>query len=252
MSVPSIIILGYKRSGTSLLRVILNSHPDIAIGPEIKFMQKIVKNFPATPEEFAEVTKKEAADFNFADEDVLDVYNNSKTADEIMFNWCNTYKEKSGKKIWGDKTPQNFKYLKMIAVKFSGSLFIHIVRHPYEAMRSAKRRNQYNGVHTICGWLFSNINVRHVNKKKYMFFRYEDFVKSPGYYVDAIQEQAGVVKTDILSSYTARDHGRIASGDSWNKPIASEKKNEPEVLSAIDKFLIKVICFRYLKKYGYI
>lgn len=251
MSCESIIILGYKRSGTSLLRVILNSHPEIAIGPEMKFMQKLVKKYPANVDDFIKICEKEAADFQFSPEHLAAIYNKSHSANDIMFNWCNTYKTLTGKNIWGDKTPQNFKYLKMICQNFPDSFFIHIVRHPYDAMRSAKKRKQYHGIHTICGWLFSNLAVRHVKDKKYYFLRYEDFIKNPGYNISAILAKADVKQVDLLSLYEKKNHGRMAEGDSWNMPINSSQRKEPEILSLLDKLLIKSICFYYFRKYGY-
>jgi hypothetical protein len=252
MNYESVIILGYKRSGTSLLRVILNSHPDIAIGPEVKFMQKAVKRYPKTFEEFKKLSQQSAADFKYDDDTLLKIYNSSSGPGELMKNWCMAYKNITGKKIWGDKTPQNFKYLKMLSKKFPNSLYIHIVRHPFDVIKSSMKRGQYNGVQTILAWFVSNMNVRFVKKKNYYFFRYEDFVKDTSKYIDHILEELGVEKIDLLSIYQDKDHGRIAEGDSWNKPIFNDNRsNKNQKLSFKDKFLVKLICFPYLKKYGY-
>jgi len=252
MNYENLIILGYKRSGTSLLRVILNSHPDIAIGPEIKFMQRVVKKYPQTFEEFKKVAEQATNDFEYSEDSLLKIFNSSSTADELMKNWCIEYKNKSGKKIWGDKTPQNFKYLKLLSKKFPDSLYIHIVRHPFDVIKSSMKRGQYNGIQTILAWFVSNMNVRFVKNKNYIFFRYEDFVKNPNKYIDQILGELGAAKVDLLSVYQYKDHGRIAEGDSWNKPLFNESNsNQKQVLSFKDKTLVRLICFPYLKKYGY-
>ncbi len=251
MKYESIIILGFKRSGTSLLRVLLNSHPAIAIGPEIKFMQDAVKKYPATLEEFKKISERETPDFEYTDETLSEIYNSSKTADELFRKWCIKYKERTGKKIWGDKTPQNFKYLKLLSNKFPDALYVHIVRHPYDVMISSKKRQQYHGLHTIMGWFVSNWKVKFVKNKNYMFLKYEDFVNDPKLYIDKILDRLGVEKIDVLSIYQELHHGKIAKGDSWNKPIEAKARDE-KVLSAKDKFLINLICFPYLKKYGYL
>ncbi len=251
MGYESIIILGFKRSGTSLLRVILNSHPAIAIGPEIKFMQVASKKYPGTLEEFIRISERDAKDFEYSKETLQKIYNAGSSADELLRNWCIEYKNRSSKKIWGDKTPQNFKYLKLLSEKFPDSLYVHIVRHPYDVMISSKKRKQYHGLHTILAWFVSNWKVKFINRKNYIFLKYEDFVKDTEVYVDKILERLDVEKIDLLSLYQKMNHGRIAEGDSWNKPIEAKARDE-KILSATDKMLIKFICFPYLKKYGYI
>ncbi len=251
MKYDSVIILGYKRSGTSLLRVLLNSHPEIAIGPEMKFMQEVVNHYPKTFSEFIKIADREIKDFEFSQESLHKIYDASTSADELMRNWCMEYKEKTGKKIWGDKTPQNFKYLKLLSTKFPGSLFVHIVRNPFDVMISSKKRKQYHGIHTIIAWLVSNIKVKFVKKENYIFFKYEDFVKKPESYLSDILTALGVQDVDLLSAYRQVNHGRIADGDSWDQPIFESKERDDTILSAKDKMLIKLICSGYLSKYGY-
>jgi hypothetical protein len=62
----SVIILGYKRPRTSLLRVILNSPPDITIGPAIRFIQRVIKKYPENFEQFKKVTKQATDDFRYS------------------------------------------------------------------------------------------------------------------------------------------------------------------------------------------
>lgn len=251
MNYESIIILGYKRSGTSLLRVLLNSHPQIAVGPEMKFMQRVVKKYPADFTQFVKVTEREASDFEYTQETLKKIYDASSSADELMRNWCVEYKNKTGKEIWGDKTPQNFKYLGLLRKKFRQTLYVHIVRNPFDVMVSSKKRDQFQGMHTIIAWFVSNFQVRQIKKDNLIFFRYEDFAKDPKKHIDIILNKLGAESADLVSSYQQHNHGRMAEGDSWNKPIFEPKERDEKVLSMKDKILIKLICFPYLKKYGY-
>ena len=251
MNYNSIIILGFKRSGTSLLRVLLNSHSALAVGPEIKFMQLAVKKYPKTFEEFKEISKREAEDFEFPEATVLKIFNESKSSDDLLRNWCIEYKDKTGKKIWGDKTPQNFKYLKLLGNKFPDSLYVHIVRNPFDVMISSKKRNQFMGLHTVLAWVISNYKVRYIKKENLIFFKYEDFVKNPTYYLDIILGRLGLQNENLLENYRKVYHGKIAKGDSWDKPITESTERNNKILSARDKLLIKFFCFPYLRKYGY-
>jgi len=251
MNLDPVIILGYKRSGTSLLRVILNSHPDIAIGPEIKFMQRVVKKYPQTFEEFLQIAKREVEDFGYSESTLRKIFENSFSAAELMKNWCDEYRIESNKQIWGDKTPQSFKYLKLISEKFPEALYVHIVRHPFEVMRSSKKRGQYHGIHTILGWVMSNVNIRYVKHKNYLFIRYEDFIQDPDKHIRIILSKLGKEYVDLISTYQNYNHGRLAEGDSWNKPILKTQVKKKEILSTLDKFLIRILCLRYFYKYGY-
>lgn len=251
MKYDAIIILGYKRSGTSLLRVMLNSHPDIAIGPETKFMEKVTKEYPKNFETFKKVTARETKDFEYSESDLKIIYDNSNSPAELLKNWCIAYRDKHHKKIWGDKTPQNFKYLKLISKAFPNALYIHIVRHPYDAMGSAIKRKTYRGVHTIIAWVVSNFRVNLVRSKHYIFFRYEDFIKNPLYYIEEILKELEVKKINLISKYQSEDHGRIAEGDLWNRPIDGEIRRNDKLLTPKDKLLINILCSHYLKKYGY-
>lgn len=252
MQYKEIIIVGYKRSGTSLLRVLLNSHPQIAIGPELKCMQQIVKRYPSTFEEFKSVCKREAEDFEYADETLKQLFNSSNNWQTLFKNWCVEYMQRTGKEIWGDKTPQNYKYLKQLSGQFPEALYIHIVRHPFDVMGSVIKKGSYNGIRTIGAWVLSNFKIKYIRNKNYMFIKFEDFIGNTEHYLNQITDKLKVQRANLLSAYLDADHGRIAPGDNWNKPVYKTAAKNDNLLSLKDKILIRLMCGHYLKKYKYI
>lgn len=248
----NVFIIGYPRSGTSLLRVILDSHLDISIGPEIKFLQKIIRKYPMTFADFLEVSKREKTDYQFSIDDCKNIYNKSTNWNSLLENWCNLYSSKRGKKIWGDKTPQSYKYLLPLIKAFPDAMYIYIVRNPFDVMGSMISKGWYKRPKSILAWCYSNFISTRLKTKNNLFIRYEDFADNPQKHVEIILNKINLEKIDLVSSYQDVDHGRIAVGDTWNKPIeSSDKKKKIALLKKTDKILIGILCFYFIKKYNY-
>src|SRR5438270_14036839 len=52
---PMPFIVGAPRSGTTLLRLMLDAHPELAIPPETGFVAAAAMQLPATPEELLQL-----------------------------------------------------------------------------------------------------------------------------------------------------------------------------------------------------
>ena len=73
---PFPFVVGMNRSGTTLLRMMLDAHPDLTIPPETHFVPdtiKAAKADGATPESVLEAMKahREWGDFEISDEEML-------------------------------------------------------------------------------------------------------------------------------------------------------------------------------------
>ena len=73
---PVPFVVGMNRSGTTLLRMMLDAHPDLTIPPETHFVPDLIKaarEDDATPESALEAMKsaREWGDFGFTDEEML-------------------------------------------------------------------------------------------------------------------------------------------------------------------------------------
>lgn len=248
-----IFIVGYPRSGTSLLRVILDSHPDLSIGPELNFVEKIIKHYPKTFVEFLSVADKAMRDYSYSQDEVETIFKNSPNWFALLSNWCSFYAEKRNRRVWGEKTPQSYKYLDKIFNKFPDAVYIYIVRNPFDVMGSLKSKGWYKGVKSILSWCYSNFRAGLIVSENSIFIKYEDFVASPEEYINKILDLAQLDnKYNLLKEYQNVDHGRIAKGDIWNKPIVdadiTQKRN---LLDVFDKFFVYLFCSYYLIKYKY-
>src|SRR3954470_24848662 len=73
---PAPFVSGVSRSGTTLLRMMLDAHPDLTIPPETHFVPDLIKAARepgATPESALAAMKsaREWGDFGFSDEEML-------------------------------------------------------------------------------------------------------------------------------------------------------------------------------------
>lgn len=136
---PMPIIIGAPRSGTTLLRFMLDSHPTLAIPPETGFLAiglqfrsqddtlreeffRAVTNFPADAPGWQ--------DFQIPQEsfwaELIEI--NPFTVAEGYRAFYRLYASRFAKRRWGDKTPSYCHDLETIAAVLPEAFFIHLIR----------------------------------------------------------------------------------------------------------------------------
>lgn len=174
-----IFIIGVHRSGTSLLRRIINSHPRIACPPETYFLQHFAKML-RDDQTFAGLT-------GFG-------YESRPECLEQIRIWSSKYHEAyriaNGKARWADKTPQYSMILEEIKEIFGeGTQFIILFRHPYDVAYSLYGRgweftagdgDRLSGAaHYVAEALDHQLDFLAQNERICVVARYEDLVKEP-------------------------------------------------------------------------
>ena len=151
MTIPDaapVFLLGSQRSGTTLLRLMLNKHPNIAIPYETGFMTAFMRDTSfLTPAwnrlqkypDLHDANQREAlvndimtfpfvrsGDLEMDKDAVLrqDIGTYPELIDAIM----TQYATKHGKRRWGDKTPEYTEDIDLIWELFPGCKFVHLVR----------------------------------------------------------------------------------------------------------------------------
>jgi sulfotransferase family protein len=132
---PVPFICGATRSGTTLLRLMLDSHPQVAIPGETHFVVPMIKiswRRARSADELATliVESDRWGDFHL-DEDELRVRLRAldplNCADAIR-EFFRLYAEKQGKQRWGDKTPGYVRSMRLIQKVLPEARFVHIIR----------------------------------------------------------------------------------------------------------------------------
>ncbi len=120
---PPIFIVGVPRSGTTLLRLMLDAHPRIACGPESPWL--CAHHDRTIQRTFEYLTEHEQGYCKSYAMDRADVVTATRTYVDTLFT---AYATKRGKHRWAEKTPGGAPYLAFIRELFPDALFIHISR----------------------------------------------------------------------------------------------------------------------------
>jgi hypothetical protein len=193
---PFFCIVGRARSGTTLLRMLLDGHPEVIIPPECAFVQHMHSKFAAvkvwneaTIKEFIQCLHKEPAyELLHVNEeklksDILKSGDNSTYGDVCKLVYANSRSvfAKSELRIVGDKNPAYSLYLEGLSSIFPEIKFIHITRDYRDNIRSMKQVDFESGITASLAyrWKYYNNTINSYKKKhpeKFMTVRYEDLV----------------------------------------------------------------------------
>jgi len=117
-----IFIVGVPRSGTTLLRVLLDSHPNIACGPETPWLARGTHSIKGLYRFMAEDSLGYVKSYNVPQKELR-----KKTA-EFVDGLFMAYATSKNKSRWAEKTPDHSLEIPFLADIFPNACFVHIVR----------------------------------------------------------------------------------------------------------------------------
>jgi hypothetical protein len=132
---PAPFVVGAARSGTTMLRLMLDAHSEVAIPPETGFVPKLIRTCErqdASTEGILELltTRPRWPDFGI-DQDVLARRLRALPVllpAPVLRTFYSLYSEKFGKPRWGDKTPRYLLKMRRIQRALPEARFIHVIR----------------------------------------------------------------------------------------------------------------------------
>jgi hypothetical protein len=126
-----IIIGGCHRSGTSLIRRMLNAHSQIYCGPEVKFFRDFYSDYPRDP--LKHLRFIHSARHLLPEDDLLDVLGRA------FVELHERAAARAGKSRWADKNPENVLFLsEWHRLLGNDWYFVHVVRNPLDTIASVK------------------------------------------------------------------------------------------------------------------
>ncbi len=151
---PAPFVVGVGRSGTTLLRLMLDAHPELAIPPETHFLPKLIEVY-AEGDEPSEARLVAAAkshagwrDFGFSEAELAGIFNATVPgagAGAIRAFYA-AYAARHGKARWGDKTPVYIEAITQIgSVLGEQARFIHLIRDGRDVAVSRRARAAKRG-----------------------------------------------------------------------------------------------------------
>lgn len=188
---PAPFVVGVGRSGTTLLRMMLDAHPELAIPAETHFLPELIER-DGTGVSTAELVDAVAAartwgDFGLeraqlAEAAARDGAEGAAGVARAFYRLC---AEARGKPRWGDKTPGYVKRMRPIAAALDEARFVHLIRDGRDVALSRLARGM-GAEKTIAEvaelWRRRIKRARRQAKRirgRYLELRYEDLVAEP-------------------------------------------------------------------------
>ena len=132
MTGPPLFVLGVSRSGTTMLRVILDRSPGIAIPDETFFIPQLAHRHRGVvdPAELLEDVRRlpRLAAWEVPLDDIASRLRPGMTIGEALDAVFQAYAAKHGKPRWGDKTPMYMRHLRLIDRLCPDAQYVHLIR----------------------------------------------------------------------------------------------------------------------------
>lgn len=204
-----IFIVGSMGSGSTLLRLMLDSHPNIAIPGETGFLRLVLAH---TQIPYWRLGDQWYGNLGMSEADLfarLRAFYGSMFADAATVR---------GKTRWGDKTPFHVWNLQLAAQVFPDCRVVGIVRHPGAVIASLRTRFRYDARRATQHWEITTKQLVMASMElgeRCALIRYEDLVRNPEPVMRAVLAHVGEPwSADVLT------HDRIQAGD--GAPLESE------------------------------
>ena len=204
-----VLVCSSVRSGSTLLRVILNSHSQIHAPHETH-----VRRLQVVPTTSPVRQAMTALDLNVRDLEHL-------LWDRVLHREL----ARSGKQVIVEKTPSNVFVMNRLMTAWPDARVIYLIRHPYSIARSwhegdPERRPMSHAVPYTLNFM------EHVERARQKFggltVRYEDLTDDPRGQTRRICDFLGVPWEEGMVEYGSHDHGQFVAGiGDWTDKIRS-------------------------------
>jgi Sulfotransferase family len=217
-----VIVLGVRRSGTTLLRVMLDRNPQLAIPDESYFVPQLARRHRGNvdPEVFVDDLRRlpTLVEWDLSPDVVAERLRDGMTTGDAIAAIFDAYAAERGKSRWGDKTPLYMQHLPLLERLFPDARFAHLIRDGRDAALSFL--SVPRGIMTegwgyprdpgafACQWATEVRAARalgeRVGRGRYLELRYETLVADPGSELRRLCAFAGLPYLDEMLGYVGQ------------------------------------------------
>ena len=192
-----IFIVGCERSGTTMLRLMLNEHSNIALPPQTKFSRKLYKRRLLFGDlgkaknrdkiiqwMMQKKTNTKLIDLKLDFKILEEIWRKCRTLGEITGTVFHQYSVVRNKPRWGDKRPYYIRYIPQLIKLYPDARIIHIIRDGRDCVGSLKKMPWWrkNVMYSMLNWRYSirmgSIAAK-VYKNQFIEVRYENIIRQP-------------------------------------------------------------------------
>lgn len=189
---PAPFVVGVPRSGTTLLRLMLDAHPDLAIPPETHFIPRLLRTIRGAENPTDSAIEMLSAHRRWPEFGVDPGELRARLAEQRQVDAATVLRafyglcaEHEGKPRWGDKTPWYVKKMRRIGSVLEEARFVHVIRDGRDVALSTLDAPW--GPDTL--WEAAELWVetlrrgrrqgRELGEERYLEVRYEDLASDP-------------------------------------------------------------------------
>jgi hypothetical protein len=215
---PPLLLLGVRRSGTTLLRVMLDRHSQLAVPDESYFVPQLADRHlrRVDADDFVDDLRRLAtlADWDVPLDRVRARLRDGMPVGEAIGTVYDVYAEQRGKPRWGDKTPMYMQNLRLLRRLFPDALYVHLIRDgrdaalSFLAMPAGIMTETWMQPRTpagfACQWRTEVAAARRLGRRvgsRYLEVRYEELAADPGAVLRRICEFAGLEYEPAMLEY---------------------------------------------------
>jgi hypothetical protein len=271
-----VFITGQPRSGTTLMHVIVNNHPRIALAPRDR--EWWTRTYPRYRRLRSQARWTAFLDELFAIYRTrilnLDLAALRKRTDQLRIGdfagvfelLLTAYAEAQGRPRWGEKTPMSYLWHRQILAAYPDSQVIHMIRDPRDVCSSIRAVRFTQGLQY---WLMTSPTVstlewresvriadrnQRQNPHRYLKVRYEDLVAQPGAVVETVCAFLGEAPAEgmlDLSGFPTKGRQTNSSFDSFFGIQTVSVGRSVKTLTPIEVRICEWIAGGELKRQGY-
>ena len=249
MKKNKIFIFGCQRSGTTLLRYILDSHSEISSPPESKFIFPLIKEVYEN-----DISNKALDSMNISNKEFNQNFSN------FINYFLNNYSYKKKKLIWADKSNHHLYILNSLnkIFKKSESKYISLIRdgidvsysflnykkHTFKFIDYSNKKSILNS--SLKHWIdYNTLLKKNIKRYKIYLIQYENLVKKPNVEINKLCKSLKIKFEKEMINYGKFKH-ESGFGDKnvlkFKKPVSRNPSNcefffEDDLISKYKKLM---------------
>ena len=219
---PPLIVLGVRRSGTTLLRVMLDRNRSLAVPDESYFVPQLARRHRGSvdPAAFLDDLRRlpTLVEWGLSPDAVARRLRPGMTTGTAIAAGYEAYAAQRGKPRWGDKTPLYMQYLPLLERLFPRAVYVHLIRDGRDAATSflevpdgimtAGWGHPRDAAGFAAQWATEVRGARalgaRVGATRYLEVRYEALVAAPDEELRRVSAFAGLEYEDGMLGYVGR------------------------------------------------